>query len=80
MVPSGLDWLPGHGRPWHLRRTFPARTLVTHSSLNGYKFLKKILDKDIWFIVKETFSWKRRFHGQKSINNLELAVVEQPRR
>ena len=30
MVPSGLDWPPGHGCPWPLRRTFPPPTLATH--------------------------------------------------
>ena len=30
MIPSGLDWPPGHGCPWPLRRTFPPPTLATH--------------------------------------------------
>jgi len=30
MIPSGLGWPPGHGRPWPLRRTFPPPTLAIH--------------------------------------------------
>src|SRR4030043_63757 len=36
MIPSGLDWPPGHGRPWPLRRTFPPPTLATHPRLKSY--------------------------------------------
>src|SRR4030042_2556955 len=30
MAPSRLAWPPGHGHPWHLRRTFRPPTLATH--------------------------------------------------